>query len=79
VLLLLWPPFPLIAKVGAFKRGIKDNCNKVVRALSFYFIEILIKLLQSHINAGFKEAVIYILKILLSLYKDLAKKLYVYN
>ena|ERR1700722_17060603 len=77
VLLPLWPPFPLIAKVGAFERGMKDNCNKVVRALSFHFIKILIKLLQSHINTGFKEAVVCIPKILLSSYKDLAKKLYV--
>jgi hypothetical protein len=57
----------------------KDNCDKVVGALSFYFIKILIKLLQSYINARFKEAVVYILKILLSLYKDLVKKLYIYN
>jgi len=42
---LLWPPFPLIAKVGAFKREIEDNRDKVVRALGFYFIKILIKLL----------------------------------
>ena len=74
---LLWLLFPFITKVGMFKRGMEDNCDKVVWALSFHFIEILIKLLQSYINAGFKEGVVCILKILLSLYKDLAKKLYI--
>jgi len=55
----------------------EDNCDKVVRALSFYFIKILIKFLQSYINARFKEKVVCIFKILLSLYKDLVKKLYI--
>ena len=43
--LLLRLLFPLIAKVGAFKRRIEDNYGEVVRALSFYFIKILINLL----------------------------------
>jgi len=62
-------------KVGVFKRGIEDNCNKVVRALKLYFIKMLIKLLQSYINARFNKGIVFILKALLSLYKDLAKRL----
>ena len=62
MLLLLGPPFPLIAKVGAFKRRIKDYCSKIVRALGLYFIKVFINLFNSYINAQFKEGVIFILK-----------------
>jgi hypothetical protein len=51
VLLPLRPPFPLIAKVGAFKRRIEDYYNKIVRALSLYFIKIFIGFFNSYINA----------------------------
>ena len=51
VLLLLRPLFLLIIKVDAFKRQIKDYCNKVVRALVLYFIKIFINLLDSYFNA----------------------------
>jgi hypothetical protein len=79
VLPLLWPLFPLIAKVGAFKRGMEDNYNKVIQALKLYFIKILIKLLQSYINTKFNKGIIFVLKALLSSYKDLTKKFYIYN
>ena len=79
MLLLLGPPFPLIAKVGTFKRRIKDYCGKIVRALSLYFIKIFINLLDSHINAQFKEGVAFVLKVLLSLLEDLIEELYIIN
>jgi len=62
VLLPLGPPFPLITKVGAFKRRIEDYCGKIVRALGLYFIKIFINLFNSYINAQFKEGVAFILK-----------------
>ena len=65
------PPFPLIAKVGAFKRQIKDYCGKIVRALGLYFIKIFINLLDSYINAQFEEGVTFVLKALLSSLEDL--------
>ena len=71
MLLLLGLPFLLIAKVGAFKRRIKDYCGKIVRALGLYFIKIFINLLDSYINAQFKKGVAFILKALLSLLEDL--------
>jgi hypothetical protein len=58
----LGPPFPLIAKVGAFKRRIKDYYGKIVRALGLYFIEVFINLFNSYINAQFKKGVVFILK-----------------
>ena len=64
-------PFPLIAKVGAFKRRIKDYCYKIVRALGLYFIKIFINLLDSYINAQFKKEVAFIFKALLSSLEDL--------
>jgi len=79
VLPLLRPPFPFIAKVGAFKRWIKDYYGKIVRALSLHFIKIFINFLDSYINAQFKEGVVFILKALLSLLKDLIEKLYIRN
>jgi len=79
VLLLLGLPFPLIIKVGAFKRRIKNYCGKIVRALGLYFIKIFINLLNSYINAQFKEGVVFVLKALLSLLKDLIEELYISN
>jgi len=76
---LLGPPFPLIVKVGAFKRRIKDYYGKIVRALGLYFIEIFINFFNSYINAGFKEGVIFVLKALLSLLEDLIEELYISN
>ena len=75
--LLLGPPFPLIAKVGAFKRQIKDYRGKIVRALGLYFIKIFINFFDSYINARFKEGVAFILKALLSSLEDLIEKLYI--
>jgi len=75
----LGPPFPLIAKVGAFKRRIKDHCGEIVRALGLYFIEIFINFFDSHINARFKEGVAFVLKALLSLLEDLIEELYISN
>ena len=49
--LLLGLPFPLIAKVGAFKRWMKDYSSKIVRALSLYFIKIFVDFFNSYINA----------------------------
>jgi len=57
----------------------EDNCNKVVRALKLYFIKILIKLLQSYVNARFNKGIVFVLKALLSSYEDLAKKFHIYN
>ena len=54
--------FPLIIKVGAFKRWIKDHCGKIVRALGLYFIKIFINLFNSYVNAQFKKGVAFILK-----------------
>ena len=71
MLLPLGLPFLLIAKVGTFKRRIKDYCGKIVRALGLYFIKIFINLLDSYINAQFKKGVIFILKALLSSLEDL--------
>jgi len=71
VLLLQGLPFPLIIKVGAFKRWIKDYYSKIVRALSLYFIKIFVNLLDSYINAQFKEGVTFILKALLSSLENL--------
>ena len=71
--------FPLIIKVGAFKRRIKDYCGKIVRALGLYFIKIFINFFNSYINARFKEGVIFILKALLSLLEDLIEELYISN
>ena len=51
MLLLLGPLFPLIVKVGAFKRQIKDYCGKIVRAFGLHFIKIFINLFNSYINA----------------------------
>ena len=65
------PPFPLVAKVGAFERRIKDHCGKIVRALGLHFIKIFVNLLDSHINAQFKEGVAFVLKALLSSLEDL--------
>ena len=79
MLLLLGLPFPLIAKVGAFKRRIKDYCGEIVRALGLYFIKIFINLLDSYINARFKEGVAFILKALLSSLEDLIEELYISN
>ena len=62
-----------------FKKGMEDNYNKVVRALEFHFVKILIKFLQSYINAKFNKEIIFIFKALLSLYKDLTKKFYICN
>ena len=66
-------PFLLIAKVGVFERQIKDYYGKIIRALGLYFIKIFVNFFNSYINAGFKEGVIFILKALLSLLKDLIK------
>ena len=71
MLLLQGPPFPLIAKVGAFKRRIKDHYGKIVRALGLHFIKIFVNLLDSYINAQFKEGVAFVLKALLSSLEDL--------
>jgi len=79
VFLLLGLPFLLIAKVGAFKRRIKDYYGEIVRALSLYFIKIFINFFNSHINARFKEGVIFILKALLSSLEDLIEELYISN
>ena len=76
---LLGLPFPLIAKVGAFKKRIKDHCGEIVRALGLYFIEIFINFFNSYINARFKEGVAFILKALLSLLEDLIEELYISN
>ena len=70
-------PSPLIAKIDAFKRRIKDYCGKIVRALGLYFIKIFINFFDSYINAGFKEGVAFILKALLSSLEDLMEKLYI--
>ena len=77
--LLLGLPFPLIAKVGAFKRQIKDYCGEIVRALGLYFIKIFINFFNSYINARFKEGVVFILKALLSLLEDLIEGFYISN
>ena len=74
---LLGPPFLLIAKVGAFKRRIKDYCGKIVRALGLYFIKIFINFFNSYINTRFKEGVVFILKALLSSLEDLIEKRYI--
>jgi hypothetical protein len=79
VFLLLGLLFPLITKVGAFKRRIKDYYGEIVRALGLYFIEIFINFFNSHINARFKEGVIFVLKALLSLLEDLIEELYISN
>jgi hypothetical protein len=79
VLLLLGLLFPLIAKVGAFKRWIKDYYGKIARALGLYFIEIFVNLLDSYVNARFKEGVVFVLKALLSSLEDLIKELYISN
>ena len=50
MLLLLRPPFPFIIKIGTFERWIKDYSNKIIRALSFYFIKIFINFFNSYIN-----------------------------
>ena len=76
---LLGLPFPLIAKVGAFKRRIKDYCGEIVRALSLHFIEIFINFFDSYINARFKEGVAFVLKALLSSLEDLIEELYISN
>ena len=47
----LGPLFSLIAKVGAFKRQMKDYYSKIVRALSLHFIEIFVDFFDSHVNA----------------------------
>ena len=73
----LGPPFPLIAKVGAFKRRIKDYCGEIVRALGLHFIEIFVDFFDSYINARFKEGVTFILKALLSSLEDLMEELYI--
>ena len=76
---LLRPLFPLIAKVGVFKRWIKDYCGKIVRALGLYFIKIFINFFNSHINARFKEGVVFVLKALVSSLEDLIEELYISN
>jgi len=63
VLLLLGPPFLLIAKVGAFKIWIKDYYGKIVRALGLYFIKIFINLFNRYINAQFKKGFAFILRL----------------
>jgi L-rhamnose isomerase len=72
-------PFLFIAKVGTFKRQIKDYCSKIIRALSLYFIKIFIDFFDSHINTRFKEGVIFVLKALLNLLEDLIEELYISN
>ena len=79
MLLPLGLPFPLIAKVGAFKRRIKDYCGKIVRALGLYFIKIFINFFNSYINARFKKGVVFILKALPSSLEDLIEELYISN
>jgi hypothetical protein len=79
VFLLLGLLFPLIAKVGVFKGRMKDYCGKIIRALGLYFIKIFINFFDSHINARFKEGVIFIFKALLSSLEDLMKELYISN
>ena len=74
---LLGPLFLFIVKVGAFKRRIKDYCNKIIRTLGLHFIKIFVNFFDSHINARFKEGVVFILKALLSLLEDLIKELYI--
>jgi len=76
---LLGPPFLLIAKVGAFKRRIKDYYGEIVRALGLHFIEIFVNFFDSYINAGFKEGVAFVLKALLSSLEDLIEELYISN
>ena len=76
---LLGPPFPLIAKVGAFKRRIKDYYSKIIKILGLYFIKIFVNFFDSYINARFKEGVIFIFKALLSPLKDLMEELYINN
>ena len=73
------PPFPLITKVGAFKIRIKDYYNKIIRAFGLYFIKIFVDFFDSHINAKFKEGVVFILKALLSPLEDLIEELYISN
>ena len=77
MLLLLGLPFPLIAKVGAFERRIKDYYSKIVRALGLYFIKVFVNLFNSYINARFKEGVVFVLKALLSSLEDLIEELYI--
>ena len=77
--LLLGPLFLLIAKVGIFKRWMKDYYNKIVRALSLYFIKIFINFFDSYINTRFKEGVAFVFKALLSSLEDLMEELYISN
>jgi len=74
---LLGLPFPLIAKVGAFKRRMKDYCGEIVRALGLYFIKIFVNFFDSYINARFKEGVVFVLGALLSSLEDLMEELYI--
>ena len=69
--------FPLIAKIGAFKKRIKDYCSKIIRALGLYFIKIFVNFFNSYINAKFKKGVIFVLKALLNSLEDLIKELYI--